>query len=301
MNTSNFPCFFSIFFTVFFIARSSRIADVHSSPKHVALFVFGDSFFDSGNNNFLNTTRGYRANFMPYGETFFKYPTGRFSNGRLVPDFIADYANLPLIPSYLDPRTKRYNYGVNFASGGGGVLVETHRGFVIDLGTQLRYFKKVERSIRKKLGRCRARRLLSNSVYLFGIGGNDYIAPFEGSPVLKKYTKTEYVNMVIGNATKMLEEIYKKGGRKFVVAAVAPIGCTPNTRVKTGRQYGRCWDEPSALARLHNQLLPIALQKLANKLKGFKYTVADTYTVLQNRIDNPSKYGNPPNNILHLS
>ncbi|XP_023548220.1 GDSL esterase/lipase 5-like isoform X2 [Cucurbita pepo subsp. pepo] len=171
MNTSNFPFFFSIFFTVFFIARSSRIADVYSLPKHVALFVFGDSFFDSGNNNFLNTTKGYRANFMPYGETFFKYPTGRFSNGRLVPDFIAEYANLPLIPSYLDPRTKRYNYGVNFASGGGGVLVETHRGFVIDLGTQLRYFKKVERSIRKKLGRCRARNIQERRKKICGCSG----------------------------------------------------------------------------------------------------------------------------------
>jgi hypothetical protein len=56
--------------------------------KHASLFIFGDSLYDSGNNNYINTTTGLQANFEPYGETFFKYPTGRFSDGRVVSDFI---------------------------------------------------------------------------------------------------------------------------------------------------------------------------------------------------------------------
>lgn len=59
--------------------------------------------------------------------------------------------------------------------------------------------------MRKKLGDSRAYSLFSNSVYMFSIGGNDYIVPFEGSTVLEKYTETEYVNMVLGNATAVLE------------------------------------------------------------------------------------------------
>lgn len=291
MKISNFHFLFLIFSALFFIAQSSQINDVPSSQKRLAFFIFGDSFFDPGNNNFINTTQDFRANFTPYGETFFKYPTGRFSDGRLIPDFIAEYANLPLIPAYLDPRNKLYIHGVNFASGGGGALVETHRGFAIDIETQLRYFKKVERSVRKKLGDSRAYSLFSNSVYMFSIGGNDYIVPFEGSTVLEKYTETEYVNMVLGNATAVLEEIYKKGGRKFAFVAVPPLGCLPHSRLMKEGSHGSCYDEASALARLHNKLLPAALHKLANKLQGFKYTFADTYTLLQNRIDNPSKYG----------
>lgn len=54
--------------------------------EHVALFIFGDALLDVGNNNYNNTL--LMANYIPYGETFFKYPTGRSSNGRLVPDFI---------------------------------------------------------------------------------------------------------------------------------------------------------------------------------------------------------------------
>ena len=162
MKIPNLHFLFLIFTAVFFIAQSSLIDDVSSPEKRLAFFIFGDSLFDPGNNNFINTTEDFRANFTPYGESFFKTPTGRFSDGRLVPDFVgnyskqrlkiwncnsystrcnfvflelnffftAEYANLPLIPAYLDPHNKRYIHGVNFASGGGGALVETHRGFV---------------------------------------------------------------------------------------------------------------------------------------------------------------------------
>lgn len=60
----------------------------YRSRKHVALFIFGDSFVDAGNNNYINTTALDQANFWPYGETYFKFPTGRFSDGRLISDFI---------------------------------------------------------------------------------------------------------------------------------------------------------------------------------------------------------------------
>lgn len=58
--------------------------------KYAALYIFGDSLFDPGNNNYINTTTDYKANWSPYGETFFKYPTGRFCDGRLIPDFIGN-------------------------------------------------------------------------------------------------------------------------------------------------------------------------------------------------------------------
>ncbi|KAJ7521022.1 hypothetical protein O6H91_19G034500 [Diphasiastrum complanatum] len=57
---------------------------VRSKP---GLYVFGNSIVDSGNNNCLNTT--CRADYLPYGKDFDTHqPTGRFSNGRLVPDFL---------------------------------------------------------------------------------------------------------------------------------------------------------------------------------------------------------------------
>lgn len=133
-------------------------------PAPAPLFIFGDSFFDPGNNNYINTTTLDQANFWPYGETFFKFPTGRFSDGRLVSDFIgeisalcyakyiwlaltptcsfpfsspshftflaAQYAKLPMIPPFLRPGAHQFYDGVNFASAGAGALVETFRGAV---------------------------------------------------------------------------------------------------------------------------------------------------------------------------
>ncbi|KAM7469302.1 hypothetical protein LguiA_007485 [Lonicera macranthoides] len=52
-----------------------------------SLYSFGDSFVDPGNNNYISTTA--KANFPPYGRDFVnKKSTGRFCNGRQVPDFI---------------------------------------------------------------------------------------------------------------------------------------------------------------------------------------------------------------------
>lgn len=65
------------------------------AKKHNTLFVFGDSLFDPGNNQYVNATPGGRgggsgdvATSPPYGENYFKHATGRLSDGRLVPDFI---------------------------------------------------------------------------------------------------------------------------------------------------------------------------------------------------------------------
>jgi hypothetical protein len=69
------------------------LCDHSRQPKrHVAMFLFGDSIFDSGNNNYINVNVSYRANYWPYGETFFHYfPTGRFTDGRLIVDFIGKH------------------------------------------------------------------------------------------------------------------------------------------------------------------------------------------------------------------
>ena len=50
-----------------------------------ALYIFGDSTVDAGNNNNLSTTA--RAISLPYGIDFNHTATGRFTNGLTVPDY----------------------------------------------------------------------------------------------------------------------------------------------------------------------------------------------------------------------
>ncbi|KAK9205076.1 hypothetical protein WN943_015342 [Citrus x changshan-huyou] len=51
-----------------------------------ALFIFGDSLIDNGNNN--NLPSFAKANYYPYGIDFNGAPTGRFSNGYTMVDEI---------------------------------------------------------------------------------------------------------------------------------------------------------------------------------------------------------------------
>lgn len=54
-----------------------------------AVFVFGDSIVDTGNNNNLNTI--FKVNYPPYGQDFMGgKPTGRFSNGKVPSDIIGN-------------------------------------------------------------------------------------------------------------------------------------------------------------------------------------------------------------------
>ncbi|WRX14501.1 GDSL lipase/esterase - like 10 [Theobroma cacao] len=212
------------------------------------------------------------------------YPTGRFSDGRLIPDFIAEYAGLPLIPAYLQPGDRKFIHGVNFASAGAGALVETNQGFVIDLKTQVSYFKKAEKSLRQELGVADAKKLLSRAVYLISIGANDYLTRNSTA------SDVEYVAMVIGNLTIALKEIYKIGGRKFGFPNMAPLGCLPFIKARVGSN-GSCLDEVNKLAQLHDQELPKVLHELEKQLPGFKYSNYNFYKTVGERLSNPSKYG----------
>ncbi|XP_059064537.1 GDSL esterase/lipase At5g41890-like [Cryptomeria japonica] len=92
-----------------------------------AMYVFGDSLGDAGTNSFIPRST-VRANFPPYGVSFFPYPTGRFTNGRTAFDFLGiatSFLGLPRFPPpFLKPK-ENFSTGINFASGGSGLLDST--------------------------------------------------------------------------------------------------------------------------------------------------------------------------------
>ncbi|RHN50271.1 putative triacylglycerol lipase [Medicago truncatula] len=111
---------FVMFFSFFSL---NLLSPIFTLPLAPALYVFGDSLLDNGNNNFLPTLA--RANFLPYGVDFPRGPTGRFSNGRTVADFLAEYLGLPYSPPYLSFGGLGSLSGVNYASGSCGILPES--------------------------------------------------------------------------------------------------------------------------------------------------------------------------------
>ena len=79
---------------------------------------------------------------------------------------------------------------------------------VIDLNTQVHYFKKSRRLLRKKLGDAEAKTLLARAVYLTSIGSNDYTVLFtSNSSTFQTYSPEKYVEFVIGNLTSAIKVI----------------------------------------------------------------------------------------------
>ncbi|KAK9756057.1 hypothetical protein RND81_01G070300 [Saponaria officinalis] len=273
------------------LSQQQRKQQQRGQPKTPPLFIFGDSIFDVGNNNYINTTTLDQANFWPYGIDFFHFSTGRFSDGRLISDFIVEHAHQPSIPPYLQPGKRRFSHGVNFASAGAGALVETFQGSVIDLHMQVRNYKEVEKWYKQKYGEVKARKRIQSGVYLFSVGINDYTSLFlTNSTLSTTYTKHAYVSMVISNITSVINEIYKMGGRKFGFLNIPPVGCIPALKLIADAN-GECLKDAITFARLHNEAIFHALKLLANKLPGFKYSLYDFYTSTLQRMKHPSKYG----------
>ncbi|XP_052183032.1 GDSL esterase/lipase 5-like [Diospyros lotus] len=274
--------------------RFRRQAEKDVDWPPATFFIFGDSYFDAGNNNYINTSTLDQANFLPYGETFFHFPTGRFSDGRLISDFIAEQAGLPLVPPFLQPGAEEncYGNGVNFASAGAGALVETFQGWVISLRRQLSNYRKVERLWRHELGKREAKRAMSRAIYLFSIGTNDYFTLFlTNSTILPSSSHSSYVAMVIANLTTAITEVYGGGGRKFGFLNLGPLGCLPGLRILQPEDNGGCLEEASRLAELHNEALSKMLRRLASHLKGFKYSLYDFNSHARQLMNEPSKYG----------
>jgi len=78
-----------------FILSTLLVTSVNSQTQcrnFKSIISFGDSIADTGNLLGLSDPNDLPASaFPPYGETFFHHPTGRYSDGRLIIDFIGTF------------------------------------------------------------------------------------------------------------------------------------------------------------------------------------------------------------------
>ncbi|XP_012854700.1 PREDICTED: GDSL esterase/lipase At1g71691-like [Erythranthe guttata] len=140
-----------------------------------AMFVFGDSLIDNGNNNDLPSFA--KANYFPYGIDFKAGPTGRFSNGYTMVDTIAELLGLPLLPAFSEASGEQMRYGVNYASAAAGILDNTGRNFVsrIPFNQQIKNFENTLDQITDSLGAPDVAQALSKCIFFVGMGSNDYL------------------------------------------------------------------------------------------------------------------------------
>ncbi|KAI7981179.1 Acetylajmalan esterase [Camellia lanceoleosa] len=187
------------------------------------VYQFGDSISDTGNLIRLGPIgAGTAAARLPYGETFFHRPTGRWSDGLLIIDFFAVALQLPLLNPYLE-KNASFDHGANFAVAGSTALDSSflaERGIqtpIINtpLSVQLNWFRTLLNSTCPSLEEC-VRRLTRAIVYVGEIGGNDFnYALSQGKSIQEIQTLVPDV------------EVIRLGAMRVVVPGNFPIGCLP--------------------------------------------------------------------------
>ncbi|KAM7251024.1 hypothetical protein ACFE04_022907 [Oxalis oulophora] len=267
-----------------------------------AVYVFGDSLADVGNNDCLPVSLA-KANFPHNGVDYpTKKSTGRFSNGKNVADLLCEKVGLASPPPYLSLKKSIHNIppnnnasilaGVSFASGGAGIFNGSDQklGQSIPLTQQIEYYTLVNKDILKQLGSSsRAAEHLSKSLFFIVIGNNDLFDYFGSDDLQKKYTPQQYVNSMADSLKAHLKYLYNSGARKFAMAGISPIGCIPSERAKNETEG--CNEASNQASVKYNGVLKSMLEQLKSELNGMFYSYFDAYDITQNMVQHPASYG----------
>ncbi|CAM8924237.1 unnamed protein product [Rhodiola kirilowii] len=273
-------------------------AEDHRRSKILAVFVFGDSTVDPGNNNVLLTD--FRSNFPPYGHSFAgSRPTGRFSDGRLVTDFLSSYVGLKdYVPPYLDPTLslEELKTGVSFASAASGFDPLTAKlSNVLSISKQLEYFREYRTKMENAIGKQEMDHIIKHSGMIISSGTNDYGINYFLLPVRRtSYTVSEYTQYLLGQLQQLIQELIKEGAKKIGVVGLPPIGCLPvvitvYSKNKLARR--ECVESLSSVARSYNEMVKKELSSELYQAKGVQVVYADIYSPLNLILQNPRKFG----------
>ncbi|KAJ9677429.1 hypothetical protein PVL29_022424 [Vitis rotundifolia] len=262
----------------------------------VVQFIFGDSLSDVGNNDRLSKSLA-QASLPWYGIDFGNgLPNGRFCNGRTVADIIGDRTGLPRPPAFLDPSLTEdmiLENGVNYASGGGGILNETGSLFIqrFSLYKQIELFQGTQELIKSKIGKEEAENFFQKSQYVVALGSNDFINNYL-LPVYNdgwKYSDEGFINYLMETLKAQLTILHGLGARELMVFGLGPMGCIPLQRVLS--TSGECQDKTNKLALSFNQAGSKMLKELSGNLPNASFQFGDAYDVVDDVITNPQKYG----------
>ncbi|KAE8786342.1 GDSL esterase/lipase [Hordeum vulgare] len=287
---------------------SASPAPANQSRCYKHLFSFGDSLIDTGN-SIVNSTPPGPVLKLPYGETFFGRPTGRWSDGRLVVDFIVERLGLPYWPAYLQAAAgkspaEEFRYGANFAVTAATALSQDFfikKNLRVDLrpripfyslGVQIGWFKKVLAALASTDKE--RKEVMESSLFLVGeIGVNDYHHPFLQNKTLEWVRPL--VPQVISSIALSIEALIELGAKTMYVPGIFPLGCTPQYLVlfpgddrdpATG-----CLPWLNDLILLHNHMLKAKLDELRRRHHGVSITYVDSYHNVLSLITKPAENG----------
>ncbi|XP_047334809.1 GDSL esterase/lipase At5g55050 [Impatiens glandulifera] len=285
---------FFVFVVLLFVTVGFKLC---FAQNPTAMYVFGDSLVDVGNNNYLKLSIA-KADFPHNGLDFSTHkPTGRFSNGKNAADFLAEKVGLASSPPpYLSLKNSKPKVGsafpitgVSFASGGAGIFNSTDLVYKqsIPFTLQVGYFGVVYQDLVKQMGSNATQQHLSKALFTIIIGSND-IFGYSGD-VAKNMSPQQYVDKMNSDFEGLLKRLYGLGARKFIIAGVGKVGCCPAQRVQNNT--GGCLEGHNTMALQFNQGLKSMLQNLKSQLTDINYSYLEVYSVFESFLQTPSVYG----------
>ncbi|CAN8259347.1 unnamed protein product [Cochlearia groenlandica] len=282
-----------ISFLLLLVVLETTTSNAQRNTTIPALIVFGDSIMDTGNNNDIPTL--LKANFPPYGQDFPNgVPTGRFSDGRVPSDIIADKLGIAkTLPPYLGSNLKPNDLlkGVIFASGGSGYDPLTSQLLaVIPMKDQLKYFQEYLSKIKQNFGEEKVKFILEKSVFLIVSSSNDLAETYLARSL--QFNRNSYAEYLANLASQFIKELSGLGAKNIGVFSGVPVGCVPAQRTLFGGLNRDCYEDLNNMALHFNTILSSNIDALKKELPSSnKLVFIDVYETLLDIIQNPLKYG----------
>ncbi|KAK7268404.1 hypothetical protein RIF29_21102 [Crotalaria pallida] len=237
----------------------------------VKLFIFGDSYVDTG--NFLNSG-AYKP---PSGITFPGTPAGRLSDGRILTDYIASFLKIDSPVPYALRNYSSLQYGMNFAHGGTGIFNTLVDG--PNMTVQIDSFETlIQQNVYTKPD-------LESSVALVNAAGNDYATYTTKNGSIQDIPV--FTESLIKQMTLNLRRIHSLGVRKIAVGLLQPLGCLPlATQVSS---YDKCIDFFNVISQNHSQMLLQTVQELNQEIGKSVFVTLDLYKSFLSTIETMQK------------
>ncbi|KAJ4973251.1 hypothetical protein NE237_006425 [Protea cynaroides] len=282
------------------------IVQVSPACDFPAIYNFGDSNSDTG---------GISAVFLPvklpYGETFFRKPSGRSCDGRLMIDFIAEQLELPYLRAYMDSVGSNYRHGANFATGGSTIRQQNETIFVAGISpfsldfqvAQFTQFKARTTDLynqeKNKPGSIELPKLprpsdFSKALYTLDIGQNDLSVGFR---TMSDAQLLAAIPDILDKFSTAVQQLYQQGAKTFWIHNTGPIGCLPSALFYLGTPKPGVLDEHGCLkshndmAVEYNNKLKERVIQLRRQLPHAALIYADIYAAKYELISNANKQG----------
>ncbi|KAE9595910.1 hypothetical protein Lal_00030938 [Lupinus albus] len=280
---------------VYFLVLLSVATSKLNPCDFPAIFNFGASNSDTG--GFSAALRSLKS---PFGETYFHRPAGRFSDGRIILDFIAESYGLPYVSAYLDSLGTNFSHGANLATGGSTILPPGQNPlspFYLHLQySQFMNFILKTQYVRQRGGIFATlmpqQEYFSKALYTFDIGQNDLTTAIFGNMTIEQVKAS--VPDIVKSFSKNVKNIYNLGARSFWIHNTGPLGCFSSFLTKFPSaekdEYG-CAKAYNEAAQYFNQKLKESLAQFRIEFLDAAITYVDIYSAKLSLFQDPKKYG----------